>query len=146
MARGRARYGKGIVRRCPRITISGRNAQEAVLEGMRRLDKEFSDREASVAKAAEDAKRIIEQGMGKLNRLSSESLKILTSAKDKHLRRKVLFQQREQAVVAKEQALAVREEELAGRLGALDAREQRFREEVAQQLATDHQKELEAKE
>ena len=39
-----------------------------------------------------------------------------------------------------------REEELAGRLGALDAREQRLRDEVAQQLAGDHRKELEAKE
>ena len=48
----------------PRITISGRNTQEAVLDGMHRLDREFSDREASVAKAAEDARRIIEQGMG----------------------------------------------------------------------------------
>ena len=28
----------------PHITISGRTAQEAVLDGMRRLDKEFSDR------------------------------------------------------------------------------------------------------
>ena len=84
--------------------------------------------------------------MGKLNRLSSKAVKILTSAEDKHLRRKVLFQQREQAVVAKEQALAVREEELAGRLGALDAREQRLREEVTQQLATNHRKELEAME
>ena len=44
----------------PRISISRRNAQEAMLEGMRRLDKEFSNREASVAKAAEDAKRLIE--------------------------------------------------------------------------------------
>ena len=75
----------------PHITISGRNAQEAVLEGMRRLDKEFSDREASVAKAAEDAKRLIEQGMGKLNRLSSKALKILSSVEDMHLGRKVLF-------------------------------------------------------
>ena len=76
----------------PRITISGRNAQEAVLERMRRLDKEFSDREASVAKAPEDAKRLIEQGMGKLNRLSSKALKILSSTEDRHLSRKVLFQ------------------------------------------------------
>ena len=60
---------------------------------------------------------MIEHGMGKLNRLSSKALKIITSAEDKHLKRKVLFQQREQAVVAKEQALANREEELAGRLG-----------------------------
>ena len=89
------------------------------------------DREASVAKAAEDAKRLIEQGMGKLNRLSSKALKILTSAEDRHLSRKVLFQQREQAVVAKEQALAARDEELAGRLWELDAREQRLREEAA---------------
>ena len=84
---------------------------------MRRLDKECSDCEASVAKAAEDTKRIIEQGMGKLNRLSSKALKILSSAEDRHLSRKVLFQQREQAIVAKEQAMAAREEELAGRLG-----------------------------
>ena len=110
------------------------------------LDKEFSDHEASVAKAAKDAKRMIEQGMGKLNRFSSKALKILTPVEDRHLSRKVRFQQREQAVVAKEQALAAREEELAGRLGALDAREQRLREEVAQQVATDHRKELEAKE
>ena len=88
---------------------------------MHRLDKDFSDREASVAKAAEDAKRMIEQGMGKLNRLSSKALKIPSSAEDRHLSRKVLFQQREQAVVAKEQALANREVELAGHLGALDA-------------------------
>ena len=113
---------------------------------MHRLDKKFSDYEASVAKAAENAKRIIEQGMGKLNRLSSKALKIMTSAEDKHLKRKVLFQQREQAAVAKEQALANREEELVGRLRALDAREQRLREEVAQQLAADHRKELKAKE
>ena len=39
-----------------------------------------------------------------------------------------------------------REEELVGRLGALDTREQRLKEEVAQQLADDHRKELEAKE
>ena len=130
----------------PRITINGRNAQEAVLEGMRRLDKEFRDREALVAKAAEDAKRIIEQGMGKLNRLSIKALKILSSVEDRHLGRKVLFEQREQAAVAREQALATREEELAGRLGALDAREQRLKEEVAQQLAVDHRKELDAKE
>ena len=113
---------------------------------MRRLDKEFNDREASVAKAAEDAKKMIEQGMDKLNRLSSKALKIITFAEDKHLKRKVLFPQREQAIMAKEQALANREEELAGRLGALDAHEQWFREEVAQQLAADHRKELEAKE
>ena len=62
-----------------------------MLEGMRRLDKEFSDREASVAKAAEDTKRIIEQGMGKLNRLSSKALKILSSAEDRHLSRNVLL-------------------------------------------------------
>ena len=69
--------------------------------------------------------------MGKLNGLSSKALKILTSAEDRHLSRKVLFQQREQATVAKEQALTAREEELAGRLGVLDAREQRLRGEVA---------------
>ena len=45
--------GSSAVTRC--ITISGHTAQEAVLDGMRRLDKDFSDREASVAKAAEDA-------------------------------------------------------------------------------------------
>ena len=39
-----------------------------------------------------------------------------------------------------------RKEELVGRLGALDAREQRLKEEVAQQLAVDHRKELAAKE
>ena len=82
-----------------------------MLEGMRRLDKEFSDCEASVAKAAEDAKKMIEQGMGKLNRQSSKALKIITSTEDKHLKRKVLFQQQEQAVVAKEQALANRRSE-----------------------------------
>ena len=43
-----------------------RNAKVAVLEGMRHLDKEFRDHEASVAKAADDAKKLIEQGMGKL--------------------------------------------------------------------------------
>ena len=75
----------------PRITISGRTAQEAMLDGMRRLDREFSDCEASVAKAAEDAKKMIEQGMGKLNRLSSKALKVITSAEDRHLKRKVLF-------------------------------------------------------
>ena len=84
-----------------------------MLEGMRCLDKEFS--EALVAKAAEDAKRLIEQGMGKLNRLSSKALKILSSAEDKHLSRKVLLQQREQTVLVREQALVTREEELAGR-------------------------------
>ena len=84
--------------------------------------------------------------MGKLNRLSSKALKILTSVEAMHLSRKVLFQQWEQAVVTREQALAVREEELTGRLGALDAREQRLREEVAQRLAADHRKELAAKE
>ena len=83
--------GSSVV--APRITISGHNAQEVMLEGMRRLDKEFSDREASVAKVAEDTKRIIEQGMGKLNRLSSKALKILSSTEDRHLSRKVLFQQ-----------------------------------------------------
>ena len=86
----------------PRISISGRNAQEAVLEGMRRLDKEFRDREASVAKAAEDAKRLIEQGMDKLNRLSSKAMKVLASAESKHLSRKVALQQREQAVLVRE--------------------------------------------
>ena len=94
----------------PRITISGRTAQEAVLDGMRRLDREFSDREASVAKAAEDAKKMIEQGMGKLNRLSSKALKVLTSAEDRHMKRKVLFQQQEQAIAAREQALVSHEE------------------------------------
>ena len=44
---------------------------------MRRLDKEFSDREPSVAKAAEDTKRLIEQGMGKLNRLSSDGYELV---------------------------------------------------------------------
>ena len=62
-----------------------------MLEGMRRLDKEFSYREASVAKAAEDAKRLIEQGMSKLNRSSSKTLKILSSVENKHLSRKVAF-------------------------------------------------------
>ena len=57
-----------------------------------------------------------------------------------------MFQQRKQAVMEKEQALTAREEELVGRLGVLDAREKRLRKEVAQQLATDHRKELEAKE
>ena len=85
----------------PWISISGCNAQEAMLEGMCRPDKEFSDREASVAKAAEDAKRLIEQGMGKLNRLSSKALKILSSIENKHLSRKVAFQQREQAVLVR---------------------------------------------
>ena len=113
---------------------------------MCRLDKEFSDREASVAKVAEDAKRLIKQGMGKLNRLSSKALKILSSAEDKHLSRKVLLQQREQTVLVREQALVTHEEELAGRLGALDAREQQLMEEAAQQLADDHRKALEAKE
>ena len=113
---------------------------------MCRLDKEFSDREASVPKVAEDAKRLIEQGMGKLNRLSSKALKILSSAESKHLSRKVALQQREHAVLAREQALATREEQLAGRLGALDAREQQLKDEVAQRLADDHRKELEAKE
>ena len=61
-----------------------------------------------MAKAAEDAKRLIEQGMGKLNRLSSKALKILLSAESKHLSRKVAFQQREQAVLASEQALVTR--------------------------------------
>ena len=89
---------------------------------------------------------MIEQGMGKLNRLSSKALKVITSAEDRHLKRKVLFQQREQAIVAREQALANREEELATRLGALDGREQKLREEVAQRLAADHRKELETKE
>ena len=90
---------------------------------MRHLDKEFSDREVSVAKAAEDAKKLIEQGMGKLNRLSSKPLSILTSAENKHLSRKSVLQQREQAVLAREQALATRKEELAGRMKAFDARE-----------------------
>ena len=48
--------------------------------------------------------------------------------------------------MAREQALVTREEELAGRLGALDAREQQLKDEVAQRLADDHRKELEAKE
>ena len=40
------------------------------------------------------------------------------------------------------QALVTREEELTGRLGALDAREQQLKDEVAQRLADDHRKEL----
>ena len=87
------------------------------------MDKEFSDREASVAKAAEDAKNLTKQGMGKLNRLSSKALKILLSAESKHLNRKVVLQQREQAVLAREQALVTHEEELAGRMRVFDARE-----------------------
>ena len=117
-----------------------------MVEGMRRPDKEFSDHEASVAKVAEDAKKLIKQGMGKLNRMSSKALKILSSMERKHLSRKVVLQQREQAVLAREQALVTREEELVGRLGALDARELQLEDEVVQQLADDHQKELEAKE
>ena len=69
----------------PRITISGRSAKEAVLEGMRHLDKEFSDREASMAKAAKDVRKLIERGMDKLNRLSNKMLSVLTSAEEKHL-------------------------------------------------------------
>lgn len=79
----------------PRITISGRSAKEAVLEGMRHLDKEFSERQTSVAKAAQDVKKLIEQGMDKLNRLSNKRLSVLTSAEDKHLSRKSALQQRE---------------------------------------------------
>ena len=113
---------------------------------MCRLDKEFNNHEASVAKAAEDAKRLIEKGMGKLNRLSSKALKILSSAEDKHLSRKEVLQQREQTVLAREQVLVTREEALASRLGVLDARAQQLKDEVAQQLADDNQKELKAKE
>ena len=79
---------RGVFRHCPRITISGRNAKDAVLEGMRHLDKEFSDRKMSVAKAVEDVKKLIKQGMDKLNRLSSKVLSLLTSAENKHLSRK----------------------------------------------------------
>ena len=112
----------------PRISINGRNAQEVVLEGMHRLNKEFSDREASVARVAEDVKRLIEQGMGKLNRLSNKVLKILSSTESKHLSRKLELQQREQAVLAREQALVTHEEELAGHMRAFDAREQQLKD------------------
>ncbi|MDG1565298.1 hypothetical protein, partial [Bacillus toyonensis] len=80
----------------PRITINGRNAKEAMLEGMHHLDKEFSDCEASMAKAVEDAKKLIEQAMGKLNRMSIKALSILTSAENKHLKRKSVLQKWEQ--------------------------------------------------
>ena len=46
-----------------------------------------------MAKETEDAKRLIEQGMGKLNHLSSKAPKILSSAESKHLSRKVVLQQ-----------------------------------------------------
>ena len=64
----------------PWITISGRNAREPVLEGMRHLDKELSDREASIAKAAKNVKKLIERGMNKLNRLSDKMMSVLISA------------------------------------------------------------------
>ena len=48
--------------------------------------------------------------------------------------------------MAREQAMVTREEELAGGMKALDAREQQLKDEVAQQLAEDHRKELKAKE
>ena len=99
-----------------------------------------------MAKAAEDAKRLIEQGMSKLNHLSSKAMKVLASAESKHLSRKLVLQQREHAVLAREQALVTREEELTGRMRASDAREQQLKDEVEQQLAEDHWKELEAKE
>ena len=58
---------------------------------MRHLDKEFSDHEASVAKAAEDVKKLIKQGMGKLNHLSSKALSVLRSTENKHLNRKLVL-------------------------------------------------------
>ena len=62
---------------------------------MRHLDKELSDREASIAEVAENIKKLIERGMGKLNRLSNQMLSVLTSAEEKHLSRKSLLAQRE---------------------------------------------------
>ena len=129
----------------PRITISGHSAKETVLEGMRYLDKEFSNHETSMAKATEDVKKLIERGVDKLNRLSNKMLSVLTSAEDKHLSRKSALQQREQTVLAREQALAAREKELAGRTKAFDAREQQLKDEIKQKLAEGHRKELEAR-
>ena len=72
----------------PRITIRDCDTREAVLEGMRHLDKELSDHEASIAEADENVKKLIKRGMNKLNRLSGKLMSMLTSAKEKHLSRK----------------------------------------------------------
>ena len=72
----------------PQITIRARNAREAMLEGMRHLDKELTERKASIVEAAVNIKKLIERGMSKLNCLSGKIMIVLTSTEEKHLSRK----------------------------------------------------------
>ena len=83
--------------------------------------------------------------MGKLNRLSSKMMSVLTSAEAKHLSRKSTLQRREQDVLAREQTLAICEEEVTGRIKAFDIREQQLKNEIEQRLTEDHRKELETR-
>ena len=63
-----------------------------MLEGLRHLDKELSDRETSIAEAAVNVKKLIERGMNKLNLLSGKMMCVLTSTEEKHLSRKSALQ------------------------------------------------------